>query len=148
MKFFKRTTMGKPCIMGRKTYDSLPTALKGRHNIVLSRSHSLLKLSRFHNTINLDDGVVDDTPLTLAKTKKAALKVAGDVPEICVIGGAEIYQLFKDETTDILVTGIPGEYKADTVFPFYLSEEFEPHSYETLPGRAGLVVYHWKRREQ
>jgi dihydrofolate reductase len=75
MRHFKAVTMGKPCIMGRKTWDSLPKKpLPGRANIVVTRD----------KTFRAEGAVV-------THSFDEALMRAGEVDEICVIGGAEIY---------------------------------------------------------
>jgi dihydrofolate reductase len=72
---FKTLTLGKPIIMGRKTYESIGRPLPGRHNIVLSRSSTFAP-----------NGVTVVTDLS------AALRAAGQVPEVCIVGGAALYR--------------------------------------------------------
>ncbi len=78
LKFFMRTTMGKPVLMGRNTFDSLGKPLKGRLNIVLSRQKSL----------ELPEGVVlyHDLEDGLARLKEE------DVEEAFIIGGGKVYE--------------------------------------------------------
>ena len=74
---FKRTTLGQPVIMGRKTWDSLPERfrpLPGRHNIVVTRQPQW-----------------QAPGATVAHQLGTALSAAGDVPRLFVIGGAELY---------------------------------------------------------
>jgi hypothetical protein len=75
LKRFKQLTLGKPVVMGRKTWDSIGRPLPGRHNIVVSRQRGLVL-----------EGV------TVVPYLAAAWQAAGDVPEICIIGGAEIFR--------------------------------------------------------
>jgi dihydrofolate reductase len=77
LKRFKTVTMGKPIVMGRKTWESIGRALPGRRNIVITRQQGL---------VAEDCDVVQSTD--------EAIAVAGDVGEILVIGGSEIYELF------------------------------------------------------
>ncbi|MDF5451904.1 dihydrofolate reductase, partial [Vibrio parahaemolyticus] len=72
--WFKRCTMGKPVVMGRKTYESIGRPLPGRLNIVISRDETL-KI----------EGVTTVTSI------EQALEVAGDVEEVMIIGGGAIY---------------------------------------------------------
>ncbi|ENX5645322.1 dihydrofolate reductase, partial [Vibrio vulnificus] len=72
--WFKRCTMGKPIVMGRKTYDSIGRPLPGRLNIVISRDESLVI-----------EGV------TMANSIAHALALAGDADEVMIIGGGSIY---------------------------------------------------------
>src|SRR5688572_29803091 len=75
LKQFKAVTMGKPVIMGRKTYDSIGKPLPGRANIVISRQRGL----RIEGC-------------TVVDSLDAAFDTAGAVPDIAVIGGADIYR--------------------------------------------------------
>ena len=101
LKRFKAITMGKPLIMGRKTWDSLPKKpLPGRLNIVMTRQKN------FH----AEGGVVVADP-------KAALAAAGEADEISVIGGADIFGLFLPRAQRIYLTEVDLEIEGDTYFP-------------------------------
>jgi dihydrofolate reductase len=98
---FKQRTLGRPIVMGRKTWQSLPGSLPGRRNIVIS-----------HNS--RDDVEVLSVEEVLAL----------DEEEICIIGGGEIYALFMPHVGIIEMTIIDTEVEdADTWFP--LSDGFE-----------------------
>lgn len=88
MKHFYNTTKGKPIIMGRKTHEAIGQTLPGRKNIVLTRGRS---------------GSGNGSALYVSSVEEALLS-AGDVPEIMIIGGAEIYSLFMPLVTKIYVT--------------------------------------------
>ncbi len=75
LRFFKRTTMGKPLLMGRRTWESIGRPLPGRRMIVLSR-----------------DPGYQAPGCTVARSLDEAVEIAGTVPEIMVIGGATLYQ--------------------------------------------------------
>lgn len=101
LKRFKAITMGKPLIMGRKTWESLPKKpLPGRPNIVITRQ----KNYRAEGA-----SVVSDIPLALA--------AAGQVEEVCVIGGGEIFDMFLAQTDRIYLTEVDLEVEGDTFFP-------------------------------
>jgi dihydrofolate reductase len=101
LKRFKAVTMGKPIIMGRKTWDSLPKKpLPGRLNIVLTR----------HRGFKAEGAVV-------AGTRDAALEAADSAEEICVIGGGEIYQLFLPVASRIYLTEVDAMVEGDAYFP-------------------------------
>lgn len=101
LKRFKETTLGKPIIMGRKTWDSLPRKpLPGRMNIVLTRQAGF-----------------EPEGALVADSVEAALALAGDVPEVCVIGGGEIYHLFFARADRIHETEIDVEVDGDTFAP-------------------------------
>ena len=101
LKRFKAITMGKPLIMGRKTWESLPKKpLPGRPNILISRQRNY----RAEGAI-----VVADI--------SSALTAAGAVEEICVIGGGEIFDMFLPQTDRIYLTEVDLEVDGDTFFP-------------------------------
>jgi dihydrofolate reductase len=98
MRHFKALTLGKPCIMGRKTWDSLPKKpLPGRTNIVLTRERS------FHA-----DGAI------IVHTFDDALEAASAAPEIAVIGGAEIYAMALPRADTVYLTEVHGRFAGDT----------------------------------
>jgi dihydrofolate reductase len=96
---FKRVTTGHPILMGRKTFESIGRPLPNRRNIVISR-----------NADWRHDGV--DTVTSL----DAALKLV-DVPEVFVIGGAEIYTLALPLADRLIVTEIAQRFDCDAFFP-------------------------------
>lgn len=105
LKFFKETTMGKTVIMGRKTFESLPKALPGRKNIVIS-SNKDLKLEGAAVATSLEDG------LNLS-----------DTDEIFVIGGESIYKAFLNMADKIYLTEIDAaDDCADVFFPEFNKE--------------------------
>ena len=121
-KRFKALTMGKPMVMGRKTFESLPGLLPGRRHIVLTR-----------------DGAWSAVGAEVAASVEAAIALAGDVPEIAVIGGAEIYALFLGVSDRIELTEVHLAPEGDTIVPAFGAdwrevsrEEFDTHSYVTL----------------
>lgn len=102
LKRFKALTIGKPMIMGRKTFESLPGLLPGRRHIVLSRR----------------DGVATDG-VEMAGSVKDALALAraaegNETGEIAIIGGAAIYDVFMPLAHRIELTQIHAEYPGDT----------------------------------
>jgi dihydrofolate reductase len=99
--------MGKPIVMGRKTWESIGKPLPGRHNIVITRQDGF--------------GVSD---VTVATSLDDALTVAGDVPEVCVIGGAEIYRLALPRSDLIHLTRVHAVVDADTYFPGLVADEW------------------------
>ena len=104
LKRFKAITMGKPVVMGRKTFESIGKPLPGRPNIVISRSQALI------------DGAIVTTGLGAALEKAASLVPESD-PVICVIGGGEIYRQAIDRADRLEITHVAGEIDGDTVFP-------------------------------
>jgi dihydrofolate reductase len=103
MRHFKAVTMGKPCIMGRKTWESLPKKpLPGRTNIVITR-----------------DPVFAADGATVAHAfEEAVARGEAETPEeIAVIGGADIYQLALPHARRVYLTEVHGEIEGDTVMP-------------------------------
>lgn len=116
LKRFKAITLGKPVIMGRKTWDSLPRKpLPGRLNIVLTRQLDFMA-----------------NGATVVAGRQAALNAAGDVPEVCVIGGAEIFTLFLDDVSRIYLTELDADVKGDTPAPPLASGEWTTVSSERV----------------
>lgn len=97
LKWFKEATRGKPVLMGRATWDSLGKPLPGRHNIVMSRQQ-----------LDLPNGV------SAAHSLDEAITLAGEVPEIMVIGGARIYHQTMPACDRLYVTRIHAEVEGDT----------------------------------
>jgi dihydrofolate reductase len=119
LKRFKATTLGKPVIMGRKTWDGLPRKpLPGRINIIVTRQPGFRA-----------EGAV------VVATADAALKAAGDVPEICVIGGGEIYNLFLAKANRIYLTEVDVDVAGDTLAPVLNKEQW--HEVSTIPAFRG-----------
>lgn len=109
--WFKRCTMGKPVVMGRKTYESIGRPLPGRLNIVISRDASLSI-----------EGVTTVTSI------EQALEVAGEVEEVMIIGGGAIYAACLPMANKLYVTHIEAEIDGDTQFPDWGAEFKETYS--------------------
>tara|TARA_B100001059_G_scaffold208622_1_gene221042 strand:- start:9455 stop:10021 length:567 start_codon:yes stop_codon:yes gene_type:complete len=105
LKYFKKITLGKPIVMGRRTFESLGRPLPGRKNIVLSTQ------PRQHQSP--DDGVV------WVSSVEQAIAAAGNVEELMVIGGGKIYKLFFPYSDRLYVTDIELDVEGDTHFPDY-----------------------------
>ena len=100
LALFKKTTLGKPIIMGRKTFDSIGKALPGRQNIVITSNQSWTA-----------EGC------DIANSIDQAVDLAGDSAEIMLIGGASLYQQTIDRAACLYLTLINGEFSGDTWFP-------------------------------
>lgn len=106
LKHFKRLTVGRPCIMGRRTFESLPGgALKGRQNIVLTRQRDW-QAEGASTAPNLAEAIA-----------AAGLDPRARAPEIMVIGGAQIYALTLPSATRIELTEVHARPEGDTFFP-------------------------------
>ncbi|TPH12195.1 type 3 dihydrofolate reductase [Litorilituus lipolyticus] len=102
LAYFKKVTLGKPVIMGRKTFESIGRPLPGRRNIVISRDESYKR-----------DGI--DTVTSVEQ----ALALVQDVEEIMVIGGGAIYKHCLPAATRLYITHIKASIDGDTRFPEY-----------------------------
>jgi dihydrofolate reductase len=101
MKRFKARTMGKPMIMGRKTFESFPAPLPGRRHIVLTRDPAWRA-----------DGA------EVAHSPAAALALAGG-GDIAVIGGAEVYALLIEQADRIELTEVHAAPEGDVAVPAF-----------------------------
>ena len=114
MALFKATTMGKPVIMGRKTWDSLPRKpLPGRMNLVLSR-----------------DACFEPQGAVVCEGFTEALGIARDqaeedgVEEVCVIGGVAVFQAALPKARRIYLTEVEAEPEGDAVLPPFDEREW------------------------
>lgn len=129
---FKQVTMGKPIIMGRKTFASIGRPLPGRLNIVLSRTESVIP------------GVVTVSSLP------EALKQVSEFPEAMIIGGAELFEQALPLASRLYLTVIHHCFDADVFFPFLDEDEWS--CLEALPRQADeknqydLTFYYYERR--
>ncbi|MDV7340890.1 dihydrofolate reductase [Terasakiella sp. A23] len=105
-KYFKATTMGKPMIMGRKTFESIGRPLPGRLNIVITR-----------DTDWQADGVMVVHDLETALSAAFAEAEAKNAEEVMVVGGSQIYQQAMDQADRIYYTEIHKSYGHDASFP-------------------------------
>ena len=100
LKHFKALTMGKPMIMGRKTFESLPGLLPRRRHIVLTRDAGW-QAAGAEGASDLD----------------AALALAGDAEAIAVIGGGQIYALALPRANRVELTEVDIDVAGDTMMP-------------------------------
>lgn len=103
LRHFKSMTLGKPIIMGRKTYESIGKALPGRVNIVISRS-----------PLTLNDA-------STATNLETAIELADENDEVMIIGGGQLYQACLPLCHRLYLTHIDLDVAGDTYFPEYQS---------------------------
>lgn len=106
MQNFKQITSGKPIIMGRKTFQSLPKLLPGRTHIIVTRDSDY----RADNAL-----VYSNLEAAIGAAKAVAL--ASGVKEVCIIGGGEIYALALKIADKIILSLVDAEPIGDTYFP-------------------------------
>lgn len=100
LAFFKRTTMGKPIVMGRKTFESIGKPLPGRRNIVITGNVGFSAPGC---------EVVDSI--------ESAMSLTRDDDEVMLIGGASLYQQTIDRASKLYITLIHHSFDGDTWFP-------------------------------
>lgn len=130
LKHFKAVTLGKPVVMGRKTYESIGKPLPERHNIVVSRNPHF-----------------EAPGCAVARSVAEALRIAGDAAEIVVIGGAQLYADFLPRAQRIYLTHVNAAFDGDAWFPALPADEWRevsltegtvdernvhPHSFQVL----------------
>lgn len=106
LKYFKAKTMGKPIVMGRRTFDSIGRPLPGRPNIVVTRGGS-----EFPEGID----AAPDIDAALAIAERRARECGAD--EIMIIGGAALYDALLPRADRIYLTEIHETVAGDTHFP-------------------------------
>ncbi|MDN7140521.1 dihydrofolate reductase [Pseudomonas sp. JQ170] len=138
-KYFKATTLGKPIIMGRKTWDSLGRPLPGRLNLVVSRQPGL-QLEGAEVFASLDEAIVRAEQWALAQ----------GVDELMLIGGAQLYtQAIERGLADRLyLTRVELSPEGDAWFPAFDAAQWALASTRENPAEEGKPAYHfevWER---
>jgi dihydrofolate reductase len=137
MRWFREVTLGKPCIMGRKTYDSLPERfrpLPGRLNIVVTRNRDYQA-----------PGAV------VVHSVEAALDAAGAAEEVIIVGGADLFRRLLPVVDRLYLTRIHGAAEVDTspggsevYFPEYAATEWrEIHRAEHPADDRHPLAFTW-----
>jgi dihydrofolate reductase len=123
LQLFKRLTLGKPVIMGRKTWDSLPIQpLPGRLNLVLSR-----------------DGSFEPAKAVVCETFGEAFGMAREqaaedgVEEVCVIGGAALFEIALPKARRLYLTEVDAEPSGDVRFPAFDPSDWTEVAREAFP---------------
>jgi dihydrofolate reductase len=104
LRWFREKTMGKPVIMGRRTYESIGRPLPGRHNIVVTHQQD-------YQAVGCE---------VVSSPAKALIAAAAlHPPEIAVIGGAALYAALFPFASRLYLTTVAGRFPGDTYFPRY-----------------------------
>lgn len=132
LKFFMHATLGKPVIMGRATFETLPGPLPKRRNIVITRQ-----------------GAYEKEGIELASSLEEAIDLAGNAKQIMIAGGAEIYALALPLAARLVLTEVEAQPEADTYFPQWNSEDYielarrlVPQEGENRPAHAFVEYIH------
>ena len=110
LRRFKELTMGKPMLMGRLTYESIGKALPGRRSIILTRQVDF-----------------QATDCEIVATADAAIAAVGDVEELMIIGGGNVYEQLLPMTDRIYLTRVHTHIDGDTYFP-----EIDPADWRSM----------------
>jgi dihydrofolate reductase len=130
LKRFKQLTLGHPIVMGRRTFDSIGRALPGRRNIVVTRN-----------------GTWQAEGAEAAHSLDEALALAGDVPQVDLIGGAELWAQALPRVDVLELTEIEHDFEGDTFFPPWPREQFRETARSTHTAAAGWT-YHFVTYER
>lgn len=137
---FKRETLGKPLIMGRRTFESIGRPLPGRTNIVVSRQPGYQP-----------DGVIVIDSLDAALAHAETIALADGAGEIMIGGGAEIYRQAMPRADRLLISWVALNPEGDTWFPEIDPAVFEAHLSQQMPqgpkDTASFRVTQYRRRE-
>jgi dihydrofolate reductase len=107
LQLFKKTTMGYPMIMGRKTFESFPGLLPGRRHIVMSRNQNYTPAGGEY-----------------APSLEEAVKLCGDAEKVFLIGGEQIFSQGLDISDTIILTLLHREVEGDVYFPEFSEQQF------------------------
>nr|AIA15280.1 Dihydrofolate reductase [uncultured bacterium] len=113
MAFFKRTTMGKPIVMGRKQFETVGKPLPGRTNIVITRQQNYQP-----------EGVLVFNDIDAALQRAREIARADGVDEIMIIGGGELYAQLMGRADRLYITHIDLHPAGDVVFPAIAPEQW------------------------
>lgn len=124
---FKAVTMGKPCIMGRKTWESLPLKpLPGRLNVVLTRDES-------YEADGMAKGALVCTTLDEALSIAREHAAEDEIDEVCVIGGAALFEAVLPRARRLYLTEVDAAPDGDVRFPAFDETAFVEISSEPFP---------------
>ena len=144
LKYFKSVTMGKPIVMGRKTFDSIGRPLPGRLNIVITRNtgwqHSGVKTAA-----SLQQAVAIAAEAN--PQDQETLIQEAPIQEVMVIGGEEIYRTAIELADRLYITRVQAEVEGDAFFPQYNESEWQEVSRQQ-PESQGDIPYFFQVLER
>lgn len=126
LKHFKKLTLGKPVIMGRKTFESIGKPLPGRANIVVSRSGFFA------------DGIIPARSVDDALQEAEKIAARDGVTEIMIIGGAQVYEQSLAMTDRLYLTVVEETIEGDAFFPRLDETQWHTTAEERRPGPPPL----------
>lgn len=131
LQFFKRTTMGYPVVMGRKTFESINRPLPGRRNIVISRDPAY-KSEGTESATSLEQG----------------LEMCQGAEKVFILGGSQIFEIALETADTIILTILDRDVDGDCSFPDFSTDIFKET--ETVRYEDGSEPYtvHYFRKDQ
>lgn len=139
LRYFKQRTLGKPIIMGRKTWESLGRPLPGRLNIVITRQ------------VDAElEGAEVFADLEAALQRGQAWAAQQGVDEVMVIGGGQLYQQALALAQRVYLTRIDLELEGDTFFPVLDAQQWQQVDAQAHPAQAqepGYTFEVWQRTQ-
>ncbi|APQ13571.1 dihydrofolate reductase [Pseudomonas rhizoryzae] len=139
LKYFKAVTLGKPLVMGRKTWDSLGRPLPGRLNLVVSRQTDLLA-----------EGAEVRSSLAAAVARAEAWALEREAGEIMLIGGAQLFAEALPVAQRLYLTRVALAPEGDVFFPEWDERDWQLVSRQEHPAEDDRPAYAcevWERRE-
>jgi len=123
---FKKITLGKPIIMGRKTFDSIGRPLPGRQNIVVTRN---------------SDWQADGVDVVLSLDAAIALAKQADTDEVMIIGGAALCEMAMPMTERLYLTVIDHDYEGDTWLTSYNADHWREVAREDIAADGDVPAF-------
>lgn len=119
LQLFKAYTLNKPIVMGRKTFESIGRPLPQRRNIVLSRKNDYhpKNIEVYHSIQAINDLLINE-------------------PEIMIIGGAEIFQLYLPFVEKIYLSKVDAQIDGDVFFPNWKEQNWQRIKHQRYPQNA------------
>ena len=121
LRYFKAVTMGKPIIMGRKTFDSLKKPLPGRTNIVITRDQNW-----HHGGVKVVHSM--DDAIALAES----VSLINGNQEVMIIGGEQIYRMALEKADRLYLTRVHQSFEGDAFFPELNESQWQETSRQDL----------------
>lgn len=137
LKHFKKTTMGKPMVMGRKSFESLPGILPGRAHVIITRTPP---------ADDADKNLYYAPSIKEAVTKAERLATGQGQDEIFITGGGEIYKQTLSMLDRLYLTLVHQDYEGDTSFPKINWDDWdivdtEEHEEDVAKKRPAFTIF-------
>ncbi|MFT7299607.1 MAG: dihydrofolate reductase [Porticoccus sp.] len=145
LKYFKSITMGKPIVMGRKTFDSIGRPLPGRLNIVITRN-SAWQHPGVTTASSLQQATAIATEQAAAEQNSGSER-SNEIQEVMVIGGEEIFRVAIDLADRLYITRVQAAIQGDAFFPEYNESAWQEISRQE-PEVQGNIPYFFQVLER